>query len=80
MSGRDFIAEARAIADRLEGLGVHEPAAAWRDAIDFSSTGSELLFGLRFHLHQLATRADVSDDLRNDAKTLAEAIDAAIKR
>lgn len=80
MTGRDFIGEARAIANRLEALGVHEPAAALRDAIDFSSTGSEILFGLRFHLHQLVARADVPDDLRHDAKTLADAIDAAIKR
>ncbi|MDP1917489.1 MAG: hypothetical protein Q8L14_14710 [Myxococcales bacterium] len=80
MSRRDFIAEARAIAARLEGLGVNEPAAALRDAIDFSSTGSEILFGLRFHLHQLVARADVPDDLDRDAKALADAIDAALKR
>lgn len=80
MTARDFIAEARAIADRLEVLGVREPAAALRDAIDLSSTGSEILFGLRFHLHQLVTRADVSDNLRHEAKTLAAAIDAAIQR
>lgn len=80
MSGREFIAEARAIADRLEVLGVHEPAAALRDAIDFSSTGSEILFGLRFYLHQLVTRADVPDDLHREAASLAEAIDATLTR
>lgn len=80
MTSRDFITEARAIADRLEGLGVHEPAAALRDAIDYSSTGGEILFGLRFHLHQLVARAGVPDDLCNAAKALAEAIDATLKR
>lgn len=80
MTGRDFIGEARAIANRLEVLGAHEPAAALRDAIDFSSTGSEILFGLRFHLHHVAARANAPDDLRHDAKTLADAIDAAITR
>ena len=80
MTGRDFMAEARAIANRLETHGVHEPAAALRDAIDFSSTGSEILFGLRFHLHQIVAREGLPADLRHDAKTLADAIDAALKR
>ena len=80
MTSRDFITEARAIADRLEVLGVREPAAALRDAIDFSSTGSEILFGLRFHLHQLVARTDVPGDLCSEATALADAIDAALKR
>lgn len=59
-------------------MGLSEPAKALRDAIDFSSTGSEILFGLRFHLHQFI--ATPPTDLHATARELADAIDAAIRR
>lgn len=51
-----------------------------RDAIDFASTGSELLTGLRYHLHQAAAATDLPGDLRAAATELAEAIHAVLVR
>lgn len=76
---RNFTEEARALAERLEVAGLVDSATALRDAIDFSSTGSELLFGLRFHLHQLAALKTAPDTLKATANELAAAIDAALK-
>ncbi len=76
---RNFTEEARALAEGLEAAGLIESATALRDAIDFSSTGSEILFGLRFHLHQLAAQKTAPDSLKATANELAAAIDAALK-
>lgn len=76
---RNFTEEARALAERLEAAGLSDSATALRDAIDLASTGSELLFGLRFHLHQLAAQKTVPDSLKATANELAAAIDAALK-
>lgn len=51
---------------------------ALRDAIDFASTGTEVLFGLRFHLHRVADTG-APDELKTAAANLAEAIDAALE-
>ncbi|MER2565102.1 MAG: hypothetical protein ABTQ32_30540 [Myxococcaceae bacterium] len=75
---RNFAEEARALSNQLEAIGAMDFATALREAIDFSSTGSEILFGLRFHLHQFI--ATPPTDLHATARELADAIDAAIRR
>lgn len=74
---RNFADEARALANQLEAMGAMDFATALREAIDFSSTGSELLFGLRFHLRRFT--ATEPTDLHATARELADAIDAALK-
>lgn len=75
---RNFADEARALSNQLEAIGALDFATALRDAIDFSSTGSELLFGLRFHLHRFT--ATPHTQLHETAAALAADIDAAIGR
>ncbi|MBM4776873.1 MAG: hypothetical protein GQE15_04145 [Archangiaceae bacterium] len=76
---RNFTDEARALAERIEETGLLEFATAIREAIDFASTGNELLFGLRFHLRRFAAQEAAPSDLKGGATELADAIDAVLK-
>lgn len=78
--GRNFIGEAQALATKIEALGFADQAREIRDAIDFASTGSEILTGLRFHLHQLEKAPGVPADVAAEAHDLAEAIHATLIR
>lgn len=76
---RDYISEARAIADASDHPAFADVASAIRDAINYSSTGGELLTQLRFHLRRVADISTIPEVLGLRASSLADDIDAALR-
>ena len=66
MSSYDHFAEAKRIADRIEGEGFPDRAHEIRHAIDDGRSGTEIFTQLRFYL------APLKDDLKIDLDTRAE--------
>jgi hypothetical protein len=77
--GRDYYAEARALAVRLNDVDHQSWSRALTDAIDEGATGTEILMRLRWQLDQLlASEVELKSDVRTEAKSLRNAIDCAL--
>ena len=58
---RDYIEEAGEIASKLRQEGLVELAESINDAIDYSSTGTEILMKLRFYLNKCIEKETYND-------------------
>jgi len=75
---RDWLPEFRRVTERLAAGGFTAERAALVEAVEASSTGTEIALRLRYHLRQLAVDERMSIALREMASALAEHLDATI--
>jgi hypothetical protein len=77
--GRDYYAEARALASRLSDSNYLDWSRSLTDAIDEGATGTEILMRLRWQLNQILTsEGELPADVRREAKSLRDAVDGAL--
>jgi hypothetical protein len=72
---RDWINEARAIADELKITGFEKESCRILDAIDSGSTGGEILMALRWNLEEILKSSSLFDfGLRGQIEEISKGI------
>lgn len=61
----DYLSEGRSIAQELSSSGLTDWQKQIEEAIEFGSTGTEILMGVRWHLSQLLKSKDLVPPLLN---------------
>ncbi|MDR3324342.1 MAG: hypothetical protein LBS89_09095 [Zoogloeaceae bacterium] len=74
----DYYAEAEELAALLEQEGLPDDAKNIRDAIKFRFTATEILMGIKWHLHRFVSLGQGSEETREYAKKLILKIEKAL--